>query len=47
LGEKFSPSAMYTTPATCRFLNRDIRRLKVPMNFLHRSSSAQNHFSHT
>lgn len=47
LGEKFSPSAVYTTPATCRFLNRGIRPLKLPMNFLHRSFCAQNHFSHT
>lgn len=47
LGEKFNPSAVYTTPDTSRFLNLGIRRLKLPMNFLHRSSCAQNHFSRT
>lgn len=47
LGEKCSPSAVYATPATSRFLNRGIRRHKLPMNFLHRSFCAQNHFSHT
>jgi hypothetical protein len=47
LGEKFRPIAVYTTPATSRFLNRDIRRLKLPMNFLHWNFCAQNHFSYT